>query len=126
MNMKKKKKKKMKKKKTDGWDQGGFSGLMDFVVSQWFQPILGFSCFMVFEFLSVFKGFRLPCDTSRTKRIRLITKIGKALPHLGGTGKILGGVLHLSITATMDLALIDRGNLIDGDWANYSENDSPH
>ena len=27
-------------------------------------------------------------------------------------------------TATMDPALIDRGNLIDGDWANYSGNDS--
>ena len=39
-------------------------------------------------------------------------------PHLGGTGKIPGGILHLSITSTMDPALIDRGNLIDGDWAN--------
>ena len=68
----------------------------------------------------------LPCETSRTKRIKLITKIGKALPHLGGTGKIPGGILHLSITATMDPALIDRGNLIDGDWANYSGNDSQH
>ena len=28
------------------------------------------------------------------KRIKLITKIGgKALPRLGGTGKILGGIL---------------------------------
>ena len=26
----------------------------------------------------------------------------------------------------MDPALIDRGNLIDGDWANYSWNDSQH
>ena len=68
----------------------------------------------------------LLCDTSRTKRIRLITKIGKALPHLGGTGKLLGGILHLSITATMDPALIDRGNLIDGDWPNYSGNDFQH
>ena len=49
-----------------------------------------------------------PCDASRTKRIRLITKIGKALPHLGGTGKIPGGILHLSITATMNPALIER------------------
>ena len=32
----------------------------------------------------------------------------------------------LSITATMDPALIDRGNLIDGDWAMYSWNDSQH
>ena len=33
---------------------------------------------------------------------------GKALPHLGGTGKIPGGILLLSITATMDPAPIDR------------------
>ena len=59
------------------------------------------------------------------KRIKLITKIGgKALPRLGGTGKIPGGILHLSITATMDPALIDRGNLLNSDWANYSWNDS--
>ena len=70
------------------------------------------------------------------KRIKFITKIGgKALPRLGGTGKIPGGILHLSITATMDPALMERGNLIDGDWPiirgmilnitlmqNYSEN----
>ena len=49
---------------------------------------------------------------------------GKALPRLGGTGKIPGGILHLSITATMDPALIDRGNLRNSDWANYSWNDS--
>ena len=48
----------------------------------------------------------------------------KALPHPGGTGKNPGGILHLSITATMDPALIDRGNLMDGDWANYSRYDS--
>ena len=30
------------------------------------------------------------------KRIKLITKIGgQALPHLGGTGKIPGGIPHL-------------------------------
>ena len=30
------------------------------------------------------------------KRIKLITRIGgKALPHLGGNGKILGGIPHL-------------------------------
>ena len=45
------------------------------------------------------------------KRIQLITKSCKALPHPGGTGKNPGGILHLSITATMDPALIDRGNL---------------
>ena len=55
------------------------------------------------------------------KRIKLISRIGgKTLPHLGGTGKIPGGILHLSNTATMDPALIDRGNLIDGDWTKYS------
>ena len=33
---------------------------------------------------------------SRTKRIKLITKIGgKALPRLGGNGKIPGGIPHL-------------------------------
>ena len=53
-------------------------------------------------------------------------KIGKALIHLGGTGKILGGILLLSIIATMNPALIDLGNLIDGDWANYSWNDHQH
>ena len=30
------------------------------------------------------------------QRIKLITKIGgKALPRLGGNGKVLGGILHL-------------------------------
>ena len=53
----------------------------------------------------------LPSDTSRTKRIRLIPKIGKALPRLGGNGKTLGGIPHLSITTTMDLTLIERRNL---------------
>ena len=72
-----------------------------------------------------FKKHCLPCVASRIKRIKLITKIGgKALPRLGGTGKIPGGILHLSITATMDPALIDRGNLLNSDWANYSGNDS--
>ena len=28
-----------------------------------------------------------PCDISNTKKIQLISKDGKALPHLGGTGK---------------------------------------
>ena len=65
-----------------------------------------------------------PCDSSRTRRIQLATKSGKALPHPGGTGKNPGGILHLSITATMDPTLIDRGNLMDGDWANYSRYDS--
>ena len=52
-----------------------------------------------------------PCDRSKTKRIQLISKDGKAIPHLGGTGKNPGGILLLSITATMDPALIDQGNL---------------
>ena len=59
------------------------------------------------------------------QRIKFITKIGgKALPHPGGTGKNPGGILLMSITATMDPAPIDRGNLMDGDWANYSRYDS--
>ena len=58
------------------------------------------------------------------KRIKFITKIGgKALPHLSETGKIPGGILHQSVTATMDPALIDRENLLNGDWASYSWND---
>ena len=65
-----------------------------------------------------------PCDSSRTRRIQLITKSSKALPHLGGTGKIPGGFLHLSITATLDPALIDQGNLMNSDWAHYSRYDS--
>ena len=48
-----------------------------------------------------------PCDSSNTKKIQLISKDGKALSHLGGTGKNPGGILHLSITATLDPALID-------------------
>ena len=45
-----------------------------------------------------------------TKRIKLITKIGgKALPHLGGIGKNLGGILLMSITTKTYPALIDPG-----------------
>ena len=66
-----------------------------------------------------------PCDSSKIKRMQLINKDGrKAIPRLGGTGKIPGGILHLSITATMDPAPMDWGNLMDGDWANYSRHDS--
>ena len=37
-----------------------------------------------------------PCVASRMQRIKLITKIGgKALPRLGGNGKIPGGIPHL-------------------------------
>ena len=44
--------------------------------------------------------------------MQLISKDGKAIPHLGGTGKISGGILHQSITTKMDPALIDQGNLL--------------
>ena len=64
------------------------------------------------------------CDSSKTKRIQLISKDGKAILHLGGTGKNPGGILLLSITTTMGPALIDQGNLMDSDWANYSRYDS--
>ena len=56
--------------------------------------------------------------------LRQKTKSGKTLPHLGGTGKNLGGILHLSITATMDPALIDQGNLMKSYWDTYSRYDS--
>ena len=37
-----------------------------------------------------------PCVASRMQRIKIFTKIGgKALPHLGGNGKIPGGIPHL-------------------------------
>ena len=65
------------------------------------------------------------CDASRIKRIRLITKIGgKALPHRGDTGKILGDILLLSITTKTDPALIDQGNLLKSDWDTCSRYDS--
>ena len=64
-----------------------------------------------------------PCDSSNTKKIQLISKDGKAIPHLGGTGKNPGGILLMSITTTMDPALIDQGNLLKSDWATYSWND---
>ena len=64
------------------------------------------------------------CDSSKTKMIQVISKDGKALPHLGGTGKNPGGIHLLSITTTMDPALVDQGNLLKSDWANYSRYDS--
>ena len=52
-----------------------------------------------------------PCVASRMQRIKLITKIGgKALPHLGGNGKIPGGIPHLRHHRD-DLTLMERGNL---------------
>ena len=47
-----------------------------------------------------------PCDSSKTKRMQLISKDGrKAIPRLGGTGKNPGGILLMS-TKTYP-ALID-------------------
>ena len=42
--------------------------------------------------------------------MQLISKDGKAIPHLGGIGKNLGGILLMSITTKTDPALIDQGN----------------
>ena len=64
------------------------------------------------------------CDSSNTKKIQLISKDGKVIPHLGGTGKNPGGILLLSITTTMDPALIDQGNLLKSDWDTCSRYDS--
>ena len=58
------------------------------------------------------------------KRIELITKIRKALPHPGGTGKNPGGILLMSITTKTDPALIDQGNLLKSDWDTSSRYDS--
>ena len=41
--------------------------------------------------------------------MQLISKDGKAIPHLGGTGKNPGGILLMSITTKTDPALIDQG-----------------
>ena len=64
------------------------------------------------------------CDSSNTKKIQLISKDGKVLPHLGGTGKNPGGILLMSITTKTDPALIDQGNLLKSDWDTYSRYDS--
>ena len=59
------------------------------------EQVISLSHTKVYVF-SISKKHCLPCDAWRIKRIKLITKIGgKALPHLGGTGKIPGGILHL-------------------------------
>ena len=48
------------------------------------------------------------CDSSKTKRMQLISKDGrKATPRLGGTGKNPGGILLMSITTKTYPALID-------------------
>ena len=46
------------------------------------------------------------CDNSKMKRMQVISKDGKDIPHLGGTGKNLGGILLMSITTKTDPALI--------------------
>ena len=51
--------------------------------------------------------------------MQLISKDGKAIPHLGGTGKNPGGILLMSITTKMDPALIDQGNLLKIDWDTF-------
>ena len=65
-----------------------------------------------------------PCDSSNTKKIQLISKDVKVIPHLGGTGKNPGGILLMSITTKTDPALIDQGNLLKSDWDTYSRYDS--
>ena len=46
--------------------------------------------------------------------MHLISKNGrKAIPRLGGTGKIPGGILHMSITTKTFPVPIDQGNLIE-------------
>ena len=52
----------------------------------------------------------LPCDSSRTKKIQLISKDGKIL-HPGGAGKDHGGLFILmKITKKTSPVLIDQGN----------------
>ena len=41
--------------------------------------------------------------------MQLTSKDGKAIPHLGGTGKNPGGILLMSITTKTYPALIDPG-----------------
>ena len=65
-----------------------------------------------------------PCDSSNTKKIQHISKDGKVIPHLGGTGKNPGGILLMSITTKTYPALIDQGNLLKSDWDTYSRYDS--
>ena len=64
------------------------------------------------------------CDSSNTKKIQLISKDGKVIPHLGGTGKNPGGILLMNITTKTDPALIDQGNLLKSDWGTCSRYDS--
>ena len=53
-----------------------------------------------------------PCDSSKTKRMQLISKDGrKAIPRHGGTCKNPGGIHLTSITTKTYPALIDQGKL---------------
>ena len=63
-----------------------------------------------------------PCDSSKIKKIQLVSKDGKIIPHLVGIGKNPGGILLMSITTNP--ALIDQGNLSKSDWDTYSRFDS--
>ena len=65
-----------------------------------------------------------PCDSSKIKRMQLISKDGKVLTHLGGIGKNPGGILLMSITTMTDPALIDQGNLLKSDWDTCSRYES--
>ena len=56
--------------------------------------------------------------------MQLISKDGKAIPHLGGICKNPGGILLLSTTTKTYPALIDQGNLLKSDWDTYSRYDS--
>ena len=60
------------------------------------------------------------------KRVKLITKIGgKALPRLGGTGKITGGIPHLRHHRDDGSSTDGAGKLAkNSEWANYSWNES--
>ena len=67
-----------------------------------------------------------PCVTSRKQRIKLISKIGgTALPHLGGIGKILGGILHLRHHRDDGLNTGGAGELAKiSEWSLYLWNES--
>ena len=56
--------------------------------------------------------------------MQLISKDGKAFPHLGGTGKNPGDIFPMSITTKTDPALIDQGTLLKSDWDTFSRYDS--
>ena len=61
-----------------------------------------------------------PCDSSKPRGYSSSAKMAK-LFNLGGTGKNPDGILFLSITTTMDPALIDQGNLLKSDLGHFFE-----